>query len=177
MFDVNSAMKDHNLEIFVDILNETTSKNYRSDGKLSNDHILNTCLKFKNGKTLLLFTIEKGKTSAEYTKALLCAGVCPNTWNHELNIYPLHFAAKHKNASAMRLLLNYGANINSTLNNGRTALHICAKLGYKEGTDVLLKNKGIDVDIKDKMGNQTPLFLAVTKSGSYSIVIDLISKG
>ena len=172
-------MKDLDLELFKDIVEKATSKADKSSSgnKLSGDHLLNTKFESKGGKTLLLFTIEEGKTSGEYTKALLCAGICPNSWSHDLKIYPLHFAAKHKNASAMRLLLHHGANVNSTLNNGRTALHICAKLGYQEGTDVLLQNEHIEIDIKDKKGNQTPLFLAVSKGGSYSIVINLINHG
>ena len=172
-------MKDHNLELFLDIVEKATSKVVKSSSgnKLSSNHILNSSFKSKGGKTLLLLTIEEGKTSAEYTKALLCAGVCPNSWNKDLRIYPLHFAAKYKNASAMRLLLNHGAHINSTLNNGRTALHICAKIGYKEGIAILLQSEHIEVDIKDKKGNQTPLFLAVTKGTSYSIVVDLINHG
>ena len=170
-------MKDTNLERFVDILNNGISKTESTAKRLSKDRMFDTCFKSKNGKMLLFFTIEMGKTSAEYTKALLRAGVCPNSWNNDLKIYPIHFAAKLQNASAMRLLLHYGANINSTLKNGRSALHICAYLGYKEGTDILLKNKQLEIDIKDKKGNQTPLYLAVAKSKSYSIAVDLISHG
>ena len=170
-------MKDTNLERFLDILKNGISKAETTTKRLSKDRMFDACFNSKNGKMLLFFTIEMGKTSAEFTKALLRAGVCPNSWNNELKVYPIHFAAKLKNASAMRLLLHYGANINCTLKNGRSALHICAYLGYKEGTDILLKNKQIEIDIKDKKGNQTPLYLAVAKSKSYSIAVDLISHG
>ena len=100
-------MKDRNLELFIDIVKEVTSNSdKRADRKtLPNDHILNASIKDEEGKSLLFFAIEEGRTGAEYAKALLRAGVPPDSWNQELNHYPLHFAAKHKNAAAMKILL------------------------------------------------------------------------
>ena len=70
-----------------------------------------------------------------------------------------------------------GANVNSLQNNGRTALHLCAEAGFKEGIDILLKCKDVEIDLPDKKGKQTPLYLAVAKSGSVPIVTALLQHG
>ena len=162
--------------MFTDIVNESISE-LASGDKIPDDHILNTCFESEDGKNLLFIAIEGGKHYTQYVSVLLNAGVPPNLRNEELNVYPLHFAAKQRNADAMANLIDSGSNVNSFLNNGRTALHICAESGYKEGVDILLKNKDVEVDIKDKKGKQTPLYLAVAKSGSLPIVTSLLQRG
>ena len=171
-------MKDRNITLFLEFINEAITEFEVANGnKLPDDHTLNSSLESEVGKSLLFIAIEGRKDSADYLDALLCAGVSPNKLNQELNIRPLHFAAKQKNALAMDKLLQHGADVNSIQNNGRTALHICAEAGYKEGVDILLNCKNVEINLKDNKGKQTPLYLAVAKNGSHPIVTSLIEHG
>ena len=171
-------MKDRNITLFVDIINESITEFEVANGnKLPDDHTLNSSLESEVGKSLLFVAIEGRKDSADYLDALLRAGVSPNKLNQELNIRPLHFAAKQRNAMAMEKLLQHGADVNSIQNNGRTALHICAEAGYKEGVDILLNCKNVEINLKDNKGKQTPLYLAVAKNGSHPIVTSLLEHG
>ena len=166
------------MTLFTDIINEATTEfDSTSEEKIPDDHILNSCFESEDGKSLLFVGIEGGKNLNDYVNVLLTAGVSPNLINEELNILPLHFACKERNAFAMELLLGCGANVNSLQNNGRTALHLCAEAGFKEGINILLKCKDVEIDLPDKKGKQTPLYLAVAKSGSVPIVTALLQHG
>ena len=162
----------------MDIINEATTEFDTASGdKLPDDHPLNLCFENEDGKNLLFVAISKGKAFTQYVNILLNAGVPPNLSNPELQIYPLHFASKEKNLEAMTHLIHSGANVNMVLANGRTALHICAEIGYKEGANFLLKQNSIEIDLPDKKGKATPLYLAVAKSGNLPIVTALLEHG
>ena len=162
----------------MDIINEATTEFDTASGdKLPDDHPLNLCFENEDGKNLLFVAISKGKAFTQYVNILLNAGVPPNLSNPELQTYPLHFASKEKNLEAMTHLIRSGANVNMVLSNGRTALHICAEIGYKEGANFLLKQNSIEIDLPDKKGKATPLYLAVAKSGNLPIVTALLEHG
>ena len=121
-------MKDRNLTLFMDIINEATIEFDTASGdKLPDDHPLNTCFEGEDGKSLLFVGIKSGKEFTEYVNVLLNAGVPPCLFNEELQTYPLHYASKERNLEAMKHIIRCGANINLVLGNGRTALHICAE--------------------------------------------------
>ena len=162
----------------MDIVNEATTEFDTASGdKLPDDHPLNACFESEDGKSLLLVAISQGKTFIEYVNVLLNAGVPPNLINEELKTYPLHFASKERNIDAMTHLIRCGANVNMVLGNGRTALHICAEIGFKEGALLLLEQNRIEIDLPDKKLKQTPLYLAVAKSGNLPIVTALLEHG
>lgn len=85
-------------------------------------------------------------------KHLLEAGANPNE-NGTYPYFPLHGAIKDNNLELVKLLINYGADVNTILtpHNGATALHEAAK---KPDVDILktLINAGALVDEVDKEG-------------------------
>ena len=58
----------------------------------------------------------------------------------------------------VRLLLEFGAEINAVDRYGSSALHRAASKGNMKITDLLLNSKGINVNIADSEGN-TPLYI------------------
>ncbi|XP_014205835.1 uncharacterized protein LOC106637542 [Copidosoma floridanum] len=74
----------------------------------------------------------------------------------------LHFAAENQRPRIARILLARGASVNEATINGRTALHFAAKRGSKELVELFL-GLGMDVDLKTKLDDFTPLYYAVKK--------------
>lgn len=66
---------------------------------------------------------------------------------------PLHRAVKKGNDEIIHLLLEKGALINSVNNKGETSLHMIAKTDYVDTLEKLLATSGIDIHIKDNLGN------------------------
>ena len=62
------------------------------------------------------------------------------------------------------------------MKNGRTALHQAVEGGHDACVDLLLSRRGIEVDVKDKKGAQTPLYLAA-KAGRERMVRALVENG
>ncbi len=72
------------------------------------------------------------------------------------------------------VLLEYGADINTTNNAGKTALMLAAESGYKDIVRYLIEMKA-EIDLQDKQG-YTALFLAV-HTGNSEIVTLLLNAG
>ena len=66
---------------------------------------------------------------------------------------PLHWGAKSWSPEKIKVLLDYGANINAQDKNGRTALHYGCRNGLKSVVKILI-DSGIDYTIKDKDGEE-----------------------
>ena len=141
------------------------------------DHPFNEGIEDENDKTLLMIACEH-KYSDDYLELLLAAGVSASLYNDMLEKYPIHCAAREKNEGALRSLLYYGADINALIyRSGRTALHICAEENFQEGVNTLLEySEDIDVNIKDNKGEQTPLYISITKRNA-GIVTKLLEHG
>merc|ERR1719414_41361 len=78
--------------------------------------------------------------------------------------------------TSMRLLTQFGANVNAVaFNNGQTALHAACDRGFTLGVSYLL-SLNAEIDIKDKKGNQTPLYLALKAKDEESVRL-LIAHG
>jgi ankyrin repeat protein len=82
----------------------------------------------------------------------------------------LTWSAWYGNLDAMRLLLDYGADINMPGVRGKTAMGWAAEAGRKEAVALLLE-RGADASIKDDEG-KTPLDIAREKG--HKDVADLI---
>ena len=145
MFQENAVncLKNGELTLFSDIITESTAKDLESNGKvLPNDHWINQNLHSEDDKTLLLMAIDLGKH--EYVKILLQSGANPSLMNYDLKVTPLIYASKKKDLESIRLLTQFGADLNSvTLNNGQTALHLACERGFTPAVSYLLTCKGI----------------------------------
>ena len=130
---------------------------------LSNDHPFNLPIEDRLDHTLLQISCEP-KYPVKFLEGLLSVGVSAALYNDLNGDFPVHAAARKNNSKAIDLLLKNGANVNSrTYYSGRSALHICAKENFLEAAIVLLDHEDVDVDMKDYKGEQTPLYIAVTK--------------
>jgi ankyrin repeat protein len=168
-------MKNGDLTVFSDIITEITDLEIGQSGILPKGHWINQHLKESDDKTLLLTSIDMN--CHEYTSILLRVGADPSLYNIDLKVTPLIFAVKKRNFKAMKLLLQFKAEVNSVSgNSGQTALHVAADLGFTEGVTLLLNQPGIEVNLKDKKGRGTPLFLALKASDEESVRL-LIAHG
>lgn len=80
----------------------------------------------------------------------------------------LHVAAHDTNTTAIQLLLDRGADVNSRANDGSTPLHFAIQRDRGTESAALLLTHGADINARDKQGN-TPLNLAVRDSITYMI--------
>ena len=168
-----NALRERKLPLFVDIVNETVGVNDLENGLLPEGHPLHKPLEGGDGKTLLFCALED--RCYEYVQVLLSAGVNPNTFCSDLNLYPIHQTCNASDLTALKLLIRYGADVNVKLpRSAQTPLHVCAEKGFKDGVEFLLRSNEIDVDPLDKKGQRTPLYLAACKSQDLDIVRLLI---
>jgi len=101
-------------------------------------------------------------------------------YNIELGLSPIHVAARSGDAVALAALF-YGPSdnrpdINARSKNGRTALHFAVEAGSDACLEFLLRQPSVQVDVADKKGGQTPLFLAA-KKGAGKACRALIASG
>ncbi len=128
-------------------------------------------------KTPLHFAAENGHE--EEVKALLNKGANVNatdnkeetpfdlTTNEKIktllqNTAELLKVAKSGDIQKVNSLINEGANVNATDQNGKTPLHWAAVKGHKEAVEALLGKEGIDVNLADKK-KDTPLHSVLKK--------------
>lgn len=73
----------------------------------------------------------------------------PHSWT------PLHFAAYYQKPSLTRILLELGANVNATIDNGETPLHTCADSLHANNLMVtrLLLDAGADLNATNITGH------------------------
>ena len=95
--------------------------------------------------------------------------------------FPMYWATKQGNLSAVRALLKSGvdANVDMKLKNGFRALHMAAYLGHTAIVKTLIE-AGADVDFRADVGSfargETPLYLAAA-NGATLTVIELLKAG
>ena len=87
-----------------------------------------------------------------------CAGEPVVVWEHDVELFldkdcrtALHTAAYNGSISAAKVLLEYGADINSTDAKGKSPLHLAVEEGHEEMIGLLLKY-GADINLVDKNG-------------------------
>jgi ankyrin repeat protein len=98
---------------------------------------------------------------SEIAKQLLiyCADVDGKTRDNDVT--PLQIACVNRCPELVKLLLEYGANVNMNTKDGASLLHGTAYFGYSDIVELLI-DYGIDVNAKDQRG-QTALDKAIYK--------------
>ncbi|XP_037051810.1 ankyrin-1-like [Bradysia coprophila] len=91
------------------------------------------------------------------------------------NITPLHLASLNGHPDVAKLLIQYGADVNATENNGYNALHLAAQTGYSEIVKLLV-DKVASIDAQTTEEWFTPLLLAAS-NGYLEIVKFLVNDG
>ncbi|UOX38729.1 ankyrin repeat containing protein [Finch poxvirus] len=163
---VKEIVKTYGCDIYSDILIDASERGYASVIK----YLLDIGLDIKTnscGETALHRAASVG--SLEVVEVLVSYGADVNA-RDITGSTPLISASPYVDTA--KLLLEKGANINIADVNGYTALHNAARYGSLESIYLFL-SYGIDVDIKDKIGN-TPLFYA---SPHPPVVKALLEKG
>lgn len=123
------------------------------------------------GDTPLLSTCQHGIQSANTIKQLLEAGSDPNHKNYDGNI-PL---TSTTDLDVIKLLINYGADINKKGKNGITALHYNASLSSGTPYNInFLISRGAEINSQQTNGT-TPLMLTSTHQLCFWRSIEAIS--
>jgi hypothetical protein len=121
-------------------------------------------MKDSDGKTLLRYAVESGKTGM--AKCIINRGVDVDDGTKS-GYTPLHAAAYQGYQDMAELLITAGASVNARTNRGHTPLHLASSRGHKEVAEYLI-SKGAEVNSTDREG-ETPLALA-EKYGKTEIV-------
>lgn len=112
--------------------NKLTAKQYT---KIKED--IRQCIKSNNTNKLELYIKKLGIKFVQDTGAL-------------------HFAAKHGKIPALKMMLEYGADVNARDSNRETPLHHAAKFGNLKAVDFLITKGKAKVNLRDVQG-RTPL--------------------
>ena len=124
------------------------------------------------GRSPLLMATRRNQTEIAQ-HILLRKGVDVDARDSENGLSPLMVASWHGNEQVVRRILDYGASIDVTDNEGRTALSFAAEGGHEMVAQVLVEHKG-NINIGD-CHNQTPLLWA-TKDGREAVVKLLLER-
>ncbi|KAH3977786.1 hypothetical protein HBI56_105990 [Parastagonospora nodorum] len=90
---------------------------------------------------------------------------------------PLCVAVVNGHIDVVRILLEYGANVDATTrDSGETALHLAIKNNHTEIIDLLLE-AGPQLEAHTTETNETPLHYAASKSGSLATIVALLKLG
>lgn len=121
------------------------------------------------GASPLYWAVSRGH--ANVVQELLIYDANPDSTN-EKGWTPLMNASYFGRTAIVRLLLNYGSNVDITrIDDGKTALHWACKNGRKSIVALLL-GFGANPNIQDKNKQQTPLMYAIL--GNYRTIAQLL---
>ena len=131
-----------------------------------------------SGLTVLHYATEVSidPSSCLIVKQLINRGANINAVTNDEKLTPLMLACKNKNVSVVNCLLQNGANVVLTSNNGWTALHFVVD-EFNDSLEILrsLLNYGADVNARS-IDNETPLMVA-SRSWYVETVSLLIEQG
>ena len=125
------------------------------------EHGANVNVRKENGETPLILAAKKGDSDGGFKtlELLIAQGVNVNTQGRDTKETALMAAALHKQAKAVELLLQHGADPDLQNNYGGTAMTRAAQFGYTNIVQLLLDN-GADHTLKNKQ-NETALDIAI----------------
>ncbi len=154
-------------DIEIGMLQEAADKGYKAMVELLLDHGAEVDSRYEGGATALHYAVLHNRKIVvevllQHKADINIKGSCHESrqaspspvW--ESSITPLQIAVCKDNLNMIQLLLDRGAEINATNDNGSTALHYAVANGNRNTIETLLV-KGADIHAKDLKG-QTPLF-------------------
>ena len=125
------------------------------------------------GSTALYWAVRYG--FVELTHILLEQGRADVNMKRKLGLVcPIILASAFGNTEILELLIRYGANVNTQIRRGETALHHAAAWGNEDAIDILLSHTK-DIDFADEKGD-TAITLAA-QSNEPNVVQLLVSRG
>jgi ankyrin repeat protein len=92
------------------------------------------------------------QNNSKKLKALLDAGMDPNTQDYDRGATPLHFAANKGHVEAIELLIDAGADVNAANKRGRTPMHALIEMKFYKIALWLIKYCGGDPHKADSRG-------------------------
>lgn len=122
---------------------------------------LNVNSRDKNGLTPLHYALDHSRKTSKAAAMLLDLGADPNAQIEWEEVAPLHLAARRNDASAVALLIQKGALLDTKDRFGRTPLHIALEQGDLEVIE-RFTSAGCDIKARSNwlLGEKTPLHLA-----------------
>ncbi len=171
------ALKDDNLQVFSDLINE-------DELDINHEYVE------EESSTLLHICVSQGKV--DFVREILRRrNVKPDHPHKMLQKTPLHVAVENGNLILVDMLVRV-SNVNEPMANGSTALHLAAvrsaakwieneferknaQLDFLAITRILLNVPGVNVECKNNIG-VTPLYFAVDK-GTEAVARELVRKG
>jgi ankyrin repeat protein len=128
----------------------------------------------QNQLNKLLFQAMKENSSSLAVKALK-DGASING-SDDLGNTPIHYAVMVKNPKAVEFCIKKNAFINAQNKKGETPLHLAIAQKNLEMVKILVNEKNIDLEAKEKISNFTPLKLAEFV-GAKQEIINFLKKG
>jgi ankyrin repeat protein len=149
------------------LIKNCTDLNYKTNGGVTplmyasrNNHykIVDLLLKHGADPNLQDNNLSTALTQVSYrghykiVALLLKYGADPNFKTTDYGITSLMCASCQGHVKTVRVLLKYGADPNIQNENGKTALMFASELGHKKIVKRLLKEKNININLKNKIG-------------------------
>ena len=126
----------------------------------------------KDGSTPLLRACECG--AADIVRILVDHGAKVDVLSEELQVTPVHFAARHCGLNTVSFLRSHGGDLHARSKNGWTPLHYASQTGNLDTVKYLIDN-GSDIYAKTISGRH-PTHQAA-QFGSHEVLQELIRRG
>lgn len=127
-----------------------------------------------HGTILDICCISTGRS--EFAKILLSVGVDVNVINKNRKKAPIHLAAANGCKDVLYVLLEHPpTNINLLDSDGNSALHLAAKAGNVECTELLLKSNNIKANQLNRKGFTPAYLAAVSKNKNDELMMAFIT--
>lgn len=167
----NQDGKEIELEEIINLVNDDNVDGI-SDLKLENEQLKNIII---DGYNLLHIAAKKGCLAVTFHLIhVIKLNINSNT--EEGQETPLWLAVRHRNLPLVKYLLGFGANINTTSQNGYNLLHAAAIGGSIRVTKYLLQEIGFDINSRDNQDNASPAWIAANY-GNLDLLKYLLNNG
>src|SRR5579885_2434101 len=152
LFDAPNAPDKSSIQL--DLMLELAIKNGFSDiVSVLLDYGANPLSVHVSGKTYMELAVDYGYVDVltVFLKKLISDSKDVTSYQSTLDRL-LTLAVKQQHTHAVRILLEYGANVNARFDNNSTVLHYALESGYSDIAEILMKSPGLDYSLIGKDG-------------------------